>query len=118
MKPFSKAGGRAAAVLLAAVFAAFLSACDGRTGLDPEVASALVPEPVDPDVALSRKVERALGVDSGTLPYGVDVTVAGGKVELWGTVDSTAARKRFGLIAAGVVGVHAVENHLQVDPGA
>ena len=110
--------GRPAAAAAVALAAAVLGACDARPGLDPEVARAVVAAPVDPDAALARKVEKALGIDTGGLPYGVDVSVAGGKVELWGTVDSTAARERFALIAAGVVGVRAVENHLRVDPGA
>jgi osmotically-inducible protein OsmY len=52
------------------------------------------------------------------MPYGVEVTAHDGHVELWGTVDSSGARRRLELTAAGVVGVRAVENRLQVDPGA
>ncbi len=103
-------------LIVSALF--LLAGCDGRTGFDPEVVRAVVPEPLDADTVLAQKVEKALGVDTGALPYGVEVTVAGGKVQLWGTVDSTAARKRFELLSAGVVGVRAVENHLHVDPGA
>jgi osmotically-inducible protein OsmY len=63
-------------------------------------------------------VKHALGLDTGAVPYGVEVTASDGRVELWGTVDSTAARKRIEITAAGVVGVKAIESHLQVDPGA
>jgi len=95
-----------------------LTACEGQSGLDPVVAQQLAVQRIDPDAALARKVETALGIDTGALPYGVEVTAADGKVELWGTVDSTAARKRFELISAGVVGVKALVSHLSVDPGA
>jgi len=95
-----------------------LAACDAQPGLDPVVAQELSIARTDPDAALAEKVERALGVENGSLPYGVEVTASAGKVDLWGTVDSTAARKRFELIAAGVVGVKAIESHLRVDPGA
>ena len=95
-----------------------VAACDAQPGLDPEVAQAISAARIDPDNALAAKVEKALGLDSGALPYGVSVTASDGKVELWGAVDRSSARKRFALIAAGVVGVRAVENHLTVDPGA
>jgi osmotically-inducible protein OsmY len=95
-----------------------LAACDAQPGLDPVIAQEIAVARIDPDAALAQKVEKALGIETGALPYGVEVTAKDGKVELWGTVDSTGARKRFELTAAGVVGVKALENHLQVDPGA
>ncbi|MFY9315245.1 MAG: BON domain-containing protein [Burkholderiales bacterium] len=99
-----------------------LAGCDSDQEPARAVEQAVVREilatDVDPDQQLAQKVEKALGIDSGVLPYGVEVTATEGKVELWGTVDSNAARKRFELIAAGVVGVKSIENHLQVDPGA
>ena len=95
-----------------------LAACDAQPGLEPGVAQVVAIARIDPDAALAQKVEKALGNDTGAMPYGVEVTAADGKVELWGTVDSNAARKRFELTAAGVVGVKAIESHLQVDPGA
>jgi len=95
-----------------------LAACDSQPGLEPAVAQQVASAAIDPDAALARKVEKALGIETGAMPYGIDVTATDGKVELWGTVDSTAARRRFELTAAGVVGVKAIESHLQVDPGA
>ena len=95
-----------------------IAACDAHPGLDPEVAQAVSAARIDPDGALASKVEKALGLDTGALPYGVEVTASDGKVELWGTVNGSAERKRFELIAAGVVGVRAVKNHLRVDAGA
>jgi osmotically-inducible protein OsmY len=105
--------------ILSIVSIAFLlAACDAQPGLEPIVAQEVAAARIDPDAALAQKVEKALGIETGAMPYGVEVTAADGKVELWGTVDSNAARKRFELTAAGVVGVKAIESHLQVDPGA
>jgi osmotically-inducible protein OsmY len=95
-----------------------LAACDSRPGFEPEVAAQVVAARIDPDAALAEKVEKAIGVGNGSLTYGIEVTATDGKVELWGAVDNSAARKRFGLTAAGVVGVKAVANHIRVDPGA
>lgn len=95
-----------------------LAACDAPTGADTVVPQEVALARIDPDAALAEKVERALGAEGAPLAFGVEVTAREGKVELWGTVDSTAARKRFGVIAAGVVGVKSLENHLKVDPGA
>jgi len=98
-----------------------LAGCDADQdvprAIENSVAKQLLTR-ADPDKLLTEKVEKALGIETGAVPYGVEVTVADGKVELWGTVDSTAARRRFELISAGVVGVRAVVSHLQVDPGA
>jgi osmotically-inducible protein OsmY len=111
-------------LIRAAAFAAIaliLAACDSTTSsegvLDPSVAQQVVAERSDPDRALAEKVKKAIGTDEG-VAYGVEVTAADGKVNLWGTVDSTAARKRLATTAAGVVGVRGLENHIKVDPGA
>jgi osmotically-inducible protein OsmY len=110
---------RAAAI---AAFAFTLAACDSshenESSVDPVVAQQLLAARADPDRALAEKVARALGNEPGSLPYGVEVTAEDGRVQLWGTVDSTAVRKRLELSAAGVVGVKAIENRLVVDPGA
>jgi osmotically-inducible protein OsmY len=86
--------------------------------VEQAVAKEILTPAVDPDEQLAGKVEKALGSGGAPLAFGVEVTARDGKVELWGTVESTAARKRFELIAAGVVGVKSLENHLQVDAGA
>ncbi len=104
-----------------AAIALTLAACDSATSsdgvLDPSVAQQVVAERADPDRALAEKVKKAIGTVEGAA-YGVEVTAADGKVNLWGTVDSTAARKRLATTAAGVVGVRGLENHINVDPGA
>lgn len=111
-------------LFLIPLLAAGLSACDDHAlvdlalASDPVAAQQAVATRADPDAALAQKVERALGIETGSLPYGIEVTAGDGHVVLWGTVDSTAARKRLEITAAGVVGVRGVENHLQVDPGA
>lgn len=112
-------------VIRAAAFAAIaltLAACDASqdtdAAIDPAVAQQLVAARVDPDKALADKVKTALGLDAAQGAYGVEVTASDGTVQLWGTVDSTAVRKRFKVTAAGVVGVRALEDHIQVDPGA
>jgi len=99
-----------------------LSACDASRNadlmLDPAAAQQLIAAHADPDKALADKVKTALGLDAGQGPYGIEVTAADGTVDLWGTVDSTAARKRFVTTAAGVVGVRGLRDHIVVDPGA
>lgn len=90
---------------------------DPARAVEQAVAKEILTPAVDPDLQLAGRVEKALGLD-GVPPYGVEVTATEGKIELWGTVESHAARKRFELIAAGVVGVKSLENHLKVDPGA
>lgn len=95
-----------------------LAACDAQRGIEPATTQEAALARVDPDVALAEKVEQALGVRSAPLAFGVEVTARDGKVELWGTVDSTAVRKRMEVSAAGVVGVKSLTSHIQVDPGA
>ena len=95
-----------------------LAACDAQPGLESPVAQEVAIARIDPDAALAEKVERALGGEAAPLAYGVEVTASEGRIELWGTVDSNAVRKRFEVLAAGVVGVKAITSHLNVDPGA
>jgi len=98
-----------------------LSACDSPNGseslIDPSVAQQIVAERDNPDMALAQKVRKALGTGEGAA-YDVDVTAADGTVALWGTVDSSAERKRLETTAAGVVGVRALRDNLKIDPGA
>ena len=111
-----------AAAFAALSFAPFLlAACDSTTSsegvLDPVVAQQVIAERADPDRALAEKVKKALGTEEGGA-YGIEVTATDGKINLWGTVDSTAARRRLATTAAGVVGVRGLDNHINVDPGA
>ena len=105
-------------VLLFVSVVFLLGACESRNAVEAIVPQEAVVQRIDPDAQLAEKVEKALGTDTGTLPYGVEVTATDGKVEIWGTVDSSTVRRRIELIAAGVVGVKSLVNHLQVDPGA
>jgi osmotically-inducible protein OsmY len=105
-----------------AAIALGLAACDASQNtdakIDPLSAQQMVAARADPDKALADKVKRALGEDVGPGAYGVEVTATDGTVQLWGRVESNAVRKRIGVTAAAVIGVRALENHLQVDPGA
>jgi osmotically-inducible protein OsmY len=105
-----------ASILVSVLF--LLAACDTHTGVESIAPQEVALARVDPDAALAGKVEKALGAEGAPFAYGVEVTAQDGNVELWGTVDSTAARKRFELTAAGVVGVKSLQSHLKVDPGA
>ncbi len=46
----------------------------------------------------------------------LNVVVHGGHVELWGIVSSEAQRDALRILAEGVPGVHAVQDHLTVMP--
>jgi len=109
-------------VALLAVTALVLAACEASQtndgAIDPQAAQQMLAARADPDKALAEKVKHALGEDVGPGAYGVEVTAADGKVQLWGRVESNAVRQRIGVTAAGVVGVKGLENKLQVDPGA
>lgn len=105
------------APLLGLAAALLLAACDGDVDALPESAHRAVASRADPDAALATKVETALGTGAGRLPYGVEVTATHGRVDLWGVVPTPGERDRFVTLAAGVVGVQAVADHLQVEPG-
>ena len=109
--------------LILAALALALSACDAKHGtgavFEPLAAQQVAAESIDQDKALAEKVKTALGLDAGQgVYYGVEVTTSSGAVTLWGTVDSSAVRRRLELTAAGVVGVKALKDHIQIDPGA
>jgi osmotically-inducible protein OsmY len=90
---------------------------DASRAVEQAVAREILAPAADTDQQLAEKVEKALGLNAGSPPYGVAVTASGGRIMLWGTVESEATRKRFEVIAAGVVGVTSLDNRLQVDPG-
>src|SRR6185503_2333800 len=106
-----------------AAIAFSLAACNARHGsgsmFEPVAAQQLAVERIDPDNALTEKVKTALGLDAGQgASYGVELPASDGAVDICGTVDGSAVRKRLEVTAAGVVGVKALRNHIQVDPGA
>ncbi len=109
--------GKIRAALLAAGVLG-LAACDLTPGIDPVVAQQLVAAKANPDRALADKVKRALETEASAGAQGIEVTATNGTVQLWGLVDSTRGRKRAEQIAAGVVGVRAVDSRLEVDAGA
>jgi len=70
---------------------------------------------VDPDQELALRVTRA--IEEAKL-HGIDVVAVDGVVTLWGTTSSKQGLLRAAQIAAGVDGVRAVENRLQVVVGS
>ena len=106
---------------LVALFAVSIAACeyagDSAKAVEVAVAKEILTPRVDPDVALTEKVKSALAIDEAPA-YGVEVTSTEGHVVLYGVVDKSVERRRFEIIAAGVVGVKSVENRIVVDPGA
>lgn len=78
---------------------------------------AVVPKP-DPDKSLAAKVKEALEKAIGAAATRIDVTVKGGGVTLWGSVDDEKEKARIADIARKVAGVDSVENKLQVVTGS
>ena len=119
--------------ILALIAALALSACgeepkpkpQAKPPAPPPVAVAPKPEPKpeppkpDPNKELAAKVKQALEAPNAKLPSGgIDVTAAGGKVSLWGTVETDQERRRAAQIAAKVDGVKGVDNQLKVVKGS
>jgi len=83
----------------------------------PEPAPVVAANP-SPDEALASLVTRALH-DSTEVPgQGVDATVDGGVVTLYGTVPSAADRGKVADFVAGIEGVRSVVNKLVVVAGS
>jgi hypothetical protein len=83
----------------------------------PPPAPVAAPKP-SPDEALAARVQRALR-DARAVPgQGVDATVDGGVVTLYGTVPSREDRGKIGDYVAGIPGVHSVVNKLVVVRGS
>ena len=80
-------------------------------------AAATAPQ-LSPDERLAARVRSVLR-DSRDVPgQGVDATVAGGVVTLFGTVPSPEDRARVRDLVAGIDGVHSVVNRLVVVQGS
>jgi hypothetical protein len=87
------------------------------------VAPAAVPVKVeepkpDPNKELAQRVKRALEGDPKIPAGGIDVTVADGRVTLWGTTGTAGERTRAAQAAAKVEGVRSVDNQLKVVKGS
>lgn len=83
-------------------------------------AAAPAPAPAAPsaDELLLARVTRALRDARAVDGQGVDVTVSGGTVSLFGTAASADARRAIERFVAGLDGVHAVVNKLVVVRGS
>lgn len=122
-------------LLLAAASAFVLAACDSGEPPKPAVTVEPVkpvvqaPEPAappaqaqarapSPDEVLAERVRKALR-DSRAVPgQGVDATVEGGVVTLYGTVPSPEDRAKVRDFVAGLGGVQSVVNKLVVVRGS
>ena len=71
----------------------------------------------DPDAELVGKVRGALHATFGTVASRIAVTAQDGVVFLHGDVNSDSVRARAEQVAAGVLGVRAVGNELEVAQG-
>jgi osmotically-inducible protein OsmY len=71
-----------------------------------------------PDATLAGKVRGALHATFGAGAAEISVTAQGGFVFLYGDVHSDSMRVKAERVAAGVPGVRAVSNELEVAPGA
>ena len=99
-----------------------LAACGEDHSLTPVAQAAPQPvvlvaetEKVDADQELAQRVMRT--IDEAKI-LGIDARAADGVVTLWGTTLSAKDRGRAAEIAAGVDGVTAVDNRLQVVSGS
>jgi len=128
-------------LLLAVASSLVLVACDSDEPTKPAVvtepikppaqetaaaapsAAAPAPAPVaavkpSPDEALASLVTRALHDSTAVPGQGVDATVDGGVVTLYGTVPSAADRGKVADFVAGIEGVRSVVNKLVVVAGS
>ena len=102
-----------------------LAACGDEPSLAPVaqaaapkpvlVAAVVEPEKVDDDRELAQRVMRA--IDEERI-HGIDAVAVEGVVTLWGTTSTKRARSRVAEIAAGIDGVRAVDNRVQVLVGS
>jgi len=120
-------------LLLAAASSVLLAACDSAEPPKPTVTSEPVrpaievpkpaPAPVaapqpSPDERLAERVRRALREARAVPGQGVDATVEGGVVTLYGTVPSPEDRASVRDFVAGIDGVQSVVNKLVVVRGS
>jgi hypothetical protein len=112
-----------------AVLCAFgITACDAPEPPGPATAPAppkpvvLAPQPAAPvpsaDEVLRARVAQALRDTREVDGQGVDITVAGGAVSLFGTVSAEAERRRVAQFVARIEGVKSVVNQLVVVRGS
>jgi hypothetical protein len=116
-----------------ALSAVALSACDGLSVAQKKPETRIVPVAVQPapdakaapaDAALeankllAARVKQALEQEEKALAAGIDVTVDGDAVTLWGTTPSVDERARVGRVALKVQGVKLLDNRIAVVRGS
>jgi hyperosmotically inducible periplasmic protein len=90
-----------------------------ETAAAPPPAPAPVAAPqLSPDEALAKRITRELRDSPAVAGQGVDATVDGGVVTLYGTVPSAADRSKVADFVAGIEGVRSVVNKLVVVAGS
>jgi len=125
-------------LLLSLVASVALAACDSGEAPKPaavaepiqppvQAAAAASPPPAptpvvaaapSPDADLAARVNRALRESTRVAGQGVDATVDGGVVTLFGTVPSAGDRGTVADFVAGIEGVRSVVNKLVVVQGS
>jgi hypothetical protein len=123
-------------LLLSVVASVALAACDSgeppkptavAEPIQPPVQAAVAPPPAptpvvaaapSPDADLAARVNRALRESTRVAGQGVDATVDGGVVTLFGTVPSAGDRGTVADFVAGIDGVRSVVNKLVVVQGS
>ena len=122
-------------LLLSVVASVALAACDSGEAPKPAAVAEPIQPPVQaaapppaptpvvaaapsPDADLAARVNRALRESTRVAGQGVDATVDGGVVTLFGTVPSAGDRGTVADFVAGIEGVRSVVNKLVVVQGS
>ena len=130
---------RRSGVVISAMLAVALVACDRQSPPPPPIAKVVPPAaPVQPepepqvippqkspepnpavsDKQLAARVKSALLAERNLNAHGIDVVAKDGVVTLYGTAETSMRRDMAGRVAATVTGVKAVENKLAIVAGS
>lgn len=129
-------GSRASWMMMAALLALALAACD-RAPPPPPAPKVVVPtlpeepppqvvatpKPAEPpqasaDKELAGKVKSALLAERGINAHAIDVVAKNGVITLYGTTETPARRDTAAKVAGNVAGVKSVDNKLAVVAGS
>ena len=82
------------------------------------VVPAIEAHKLNADEELAASVKKALRAAAEQVGEGIDVSAAGGPVQLWGTAASRAARRKAADITMATPGVASVDNRIVVLKGS
>lgn len=82
------------------------------------VVAAIQAQKPNADEELAAHVKKALRAAPDRIGEGIDVSAAGGAVQLWGTVASRAVRRKAADITLATPGVTSVDNRIVVLKGS